>query len=190
MGRVYEGVGEAWVAHNEHGSPRQRKVGKRVHFYGTDLYSYNTVVARYCGGGKYVLASSYRYSQSTSSHISNCVRWCAVPVIYTPDIWADDKTILADLVCRLDDANTAAVRGWKKTWRDWSYPVVAAHKDVVEFCQFTGLSLDLPPINEITAEISMRVQEKWDAWNHPSAVAKRERHAARHAAKQALNLAA
>lgn len=193
MGRVYEGVGEAWAAFNEGRNTRDRKTGKRVSFFRSELFSYTTCVARYQtaeSGDKYVIATNRRYSMSTSSHISNCVGNCTVPVFYTYDIWAADNVILAALVGSFNNAVIDAVKGWKKVWWDWSYYLCHQYREIAEFCRLTGQEHGLLPINEITASVQMDREEKQAAFEDPKAVAKRERDYARRQAKLALKIAA
>ena len=193
MGRVYEGVGEAWVAFNEGHNTRYCKNGKRVSFNGADLFSYTTVVARYKEsekGDKYVIATNRKYSVSTSSHISNCVGKCTVPVFYTYDIWVDDAMILGGMEINFNSHIHTAIKGWKRDWWDWSAYLCRMHREIVEFCQLTGLKHNLPPINEVCAKISMEREERKAAFDDPKAAAKRERDHARREAKKALQIAA
>src|SRR6188768_51835 len=88
-GASYAHVGERWAARNEEGVSCDYASSPRVVFRGTALVSYKTVVACYrtnSKGQKFVLASSRKYSQSTTRHINNCTAWCQVPVFHVEDV--------------------------------------------------------------------------------------------------------
>ena len=197
MGRVYGYVGDKWADYNERGEGRGAKRDTRVSFEGRHLYSYATLVAAYHvneKGQKYVLATSRRYSVSTSSHVRACVGSCTVPVFYVPEVLAPNRP---DNGKHLWDMIEAHILTAKRTWKNencevyYRELVVRWFNEFLKFCDITGFDRALTNYRSIYIihdEIIKHIQDKRAEFFSSKNIEKRERAAARRAAKKALQL--
>lgn len=197
MGRVYGGVGPAWVRYNESGEGRSSKRDTRVSFEGRYLYSYSTMVAAYHTnekGQNYVLATSTHYSRSTSSHVSSCVGSCFVPAFFVPEVLSPCNPANGKHLWSMIEAHIAST---KRTWKTDNYHVYYRNlivkwvSNFVKFCSLTGFDRSLTTYRELDIihdEIVRHIQAKRAEFFSAKNVEKRERAAARRAAKKALQL--
>jgi len=173
-----------------------------VRFYGTDFYSYRTVIARYMTnqhGQQYVLAATHRrYSISTERHLSVALSQVGnVPIYRVPHLAADvdnQKINALHLYNEVLSFRDMAVRRWKDEYGhyaidEWPSYLRSMWENCAGYVSITGISFDMLPLAELMTQIRTTRELKRAEWNEPSSVRRRERAKARREAVLALNLA-
>jgi hypothetical protein len=209
---IYD-VGSCWHGYNRLGKGRHtRKKGNVSYQYAT-LYSRTTPIARYHKNAKgelFTLVQSRQYSISTQQQISKCIRWGDVqeiPTFHVPNIgaqggWSSEKWLeptlmhevnLHHLVSLIDQFEVAAIKGWKSTryWLSddhWRQSLNDKYNTVLRYAHVTGIKIEMRSLGSYHALVEQGRAKAREAYQQPSAVAKRERARVRRMARKVLGI--
>ena len=211
---IYD-VGTCWHGFNQgRGKKHHRKKGNVSYQYAT-LYSRTTPIAKYhknAKGDLYILVQSRRYSVSTEGQISKClgrglsvtseVVSFRVPCIgaqggWSPEKWLEPDNMHATNVIYLRglvyEFETRAIKAWKSTryWLSdarWRQTLHRHYTTLMHYCEVTGTAPNVESMYDIEKRIEQGRLRASEAYQHPTAVRKRERAAVRRLARKVLGI--
>lgn len=194
-------IAEQWADYNEGRATKERNRIKNTAFQNDAFVSFHTAVGRYhegVNGKKFVLFTNFKYSVTTSQHISGASSAPSVPVFIVPKIDFNTPKCQAENIEYLHGLLTSAVESSKRSWNrryedtsEYCYrgSIKYVYENLVDYAQLTGNKIkNLEHVDAIIKRVVEHRLAKQMFFDNPKEVARRERERARRIAKEALGI--